>query len=396
MFFEPLAPILEERERMLDEDLDSRVEAIVRLDQATVSWSMFKIPTALRLPAAHDLPDSDVLNEARSRHIYASAQVWRDAMGPIQEDLLSHGERYRAAGDADAEFSVHLGRMLCSFYGMNCCDFNLMVSSQASLLPRVTDRRSEQMILGVKTLVRSRQAAFVDTADDLRALVEQADPATYALSGTLLLLSASRAARRDGCDPEPLRQEALALARWRHDGIGELFALRDEYSFGDPATADTIARMQEMAEMAGPGLADLYLGEAVAHLERDGTKLAELSVAAEAQGARGLAWDMAAGAQLFHSEHGDGAAALRAERRSHRLAALDPLARSPLHELMTPVLTDRETEVAQLVAEGLSSPQVADQLYLSPRTVGRHLERIYKKLGISSRGELAELVESLN
>ena len=63
---------------------------------------------------------------------------------------------------------------------------------------------------------------------------------------------------------------------------------------------------------------------------------------------------------------------------------------------MTPVLTDRETEVAQLVVQGLSSPQVADQLYLSPRTVGRHLERIYKKLGISSRGELAELFESLD
>ena len=154
--------------------------------------------------------------------------------------------------------------------------------------------------------------------------------------------------------------------------------------------------MQKMAEMAGSGLADLYVGEGVAHLARDGAKLAELSVAAEAWGARGLAWDMAAGAQLFHSEHGDGAAALRAERRSHRLAALDPLARSPLHELMTPVLTDRETEVAQLVVQGLSSPQVADQLYLSPRTVGRHLERIYKKLGISSRGELAELFESLD
>jgi non-specific serine/threonine protein kinase len=49
------------------------------------------------------------------------------------------------------------------------------------------------------------------------------------------------------------------------------------------------------------------------------------------------------------------------------------------------VLSVRELEVLKLVAEGLSDSQVAQRLYLSPRTVGHHLRRIYRKLGVNSR-----------
>jgi DNA-binding NarL/FixJ family response regulator len=45
----------------------------------------------------------------------------------------------------------------------------------------------------------------------------------------------------------------------------------------------------------------------------------------------------------------------------------------------------REVEVLKLVAEGLTNPQVAKELFLSPRTVQRHLNSVYKKLGVSSR-----------
>ena len=51
----------------------------------------------------------------------------------------------------------------------------------------------------------------------------------------------------------------------------------------------------------------------------------------------------------------------------------------------TAELSAREVEVLTLVAKGLTDSQVAQRLYLSPRTVGQHLRSIYTKLDVSSR-----------
>ena len=56
-------------------------------------------------------------------------------------------------------------------------------------------------------------------------------------------------------------------------------------------------------------------------------------------------------------------------------------------------LTDREREVADLVATGITNREIAARLVLSEKTVERHLSRIFAKLGISSRAALAAAVE---
>ncbi len=48
-------------------------------------------------------------------------------------------------------------------------------------------------------------------------------------------------------------------------------------------------------------------------------------------------------------------------------------------------LTSREVEVLRFVAVGMTSAQIAKELYLSPRTVETHITSIYHKLGVSSR-----------
>jgi len=58
-------------------------------------------------------------------------------------------------------------------------------------------------------------------------------------------------------------------------------------------------------------------------------------------------------------------------------------------------LSARELEVLGLVAEGLTDARVAEGLHLSPRTVGRHLESIYRKLGVSSRTAAAKRASEL-
>ena len=52
------------------------------------------------------------------------------------------------------------------------------------------------------------------------------------------------------------------------------------------------------------------------------------------------------------------------------------------------MLTARESEVAGLAAGGLADREIAARLVVSVRTVESHLARVYRKLGIGSRGEL--------
>jgi DNA-binding CsgD family transcriptional regulator len=57
----------------------------------------------------------------------------------------------------------------------------------------------------------------------------------------------------------------------------------------------------------------------------------------------------------------------------------------------TAELTPQESQVARLVADGLSDKEVAAQLFLSPRTIDCHLRNVFAKLSITSRTQLARL-----
>lgn len=52
------------------------------------------------------------------------------------------------------------------------------------------------------------------------------------------------------------------------------------------------------------------------------------------------------------------------------------------------VLSNRETEVVKLIAEGMSTREIAETLFLSPKTVERHRSNILEKLGMRDRVEL--------
>ena len=56
-------------------------------------------------------------------------------------------------------------------------------------------------------------------------------------------------------------------------------------------------------------------------------------------------------------------------------------------------LTPQELQIAQLAAEGLSNREIGERLYLSHRTIGSHLYRLFPKLGITSRTQLRDVLD---
>ncbi len=54
-------------------------------------------------------------------------------------------------------------------------------------------------------------------------------------------------------------------------------------------------------------------------------------------------------------------------------------------EAQTPTLSVREGEVLNFIAQGLSIPAIAAELYLAPSTVKTHVQRLYEKLGVGDR-----------
>jgi DNA-binding CsgD family transcriptional regulator len=57
-------------------------------------------------------------------------------------------------------------------------------------------------------------------------------------------------------------------------------------------------------------------------------------------------------------------------------------------------LSPQETQIAELAAQGLSNREIGQRLFLSHRTVSSHLYRIFPKLGIASRNQLAAAIQS--
>ncbi|HTJ37026.1 MAG TPA: helix-turn-helix transcriptional regulator, partial [Dactylosporangium sp.] len=84
-----------------------------------------------------------------------------------------------------------------------------------------------------------------------------------------------------------------------------------------------------------------------------------------------------------------------AQRARDELRATGVATATTRPDTRTAALTAQERQIAELAATGLTNKQIGQRLFLSHRTVGAHLHRLYPKLGITSRVALRAALETI-
>ncbi|MEV8099924.1 LuxR C-terminal-related transcriptional regulator [Kitasatospora sp. NPDC085879] len=205
--------------------------------------------------------------------------------------------------------------------------------------------------------------------------------------GQAWLFAATGLVRRGG----ELMMEAAQRARAAGQTAFEMFFLGEAARLGAaPAVADRLAELEVVSDssFARP----LALFARAMSVKEPQLLMEEAVPALRAAGLQLMAAETAAAAAHAFHRADEARMAQAAATTSRGLADACQGAVTPGLALPSPwkPLTARENEIAVLAVQGHSSRRIAEILTLSVRTVDNHLQRVYAKLGVTSRAELAD------
>ncbi|MEM9560971.1 MAG: LuxR C-terminal-related transcriptional regulator [Actinomycetota bacterium] len=256
--------------------------------------------------------------------------------------------------------------------------------------------------LAIATSVRSSLAtakAQLGQTDEARRQLDRLDrvPPAPSPRGQAEQRSAEAwtvASSGDGAGGADILRLAADEARSAGLRIHQLFALLDRarlgYADADDATAATAA-----AEHAQGRLAPTLARAVAACVTNRGDDLDRAAAGLGDLGFRLWSAELSARAADAWASAGEPRAATASQRASEQERARLPAARTPSLARAPSVepLTRREREIAAIAAAGSSNNDIAERLHVSVRTVETHLNRIYRKLGITNRTDLAKALD---
>ncbi len=312
---------------------------------------------------------------------------------------------------ADAEHLARVGPEIVASYRVPVAQifFTANLGRVATLQGRVATARryyaeaaglaDVHRFAGPRRLVLSGLAlahAMLGDADAAaRVLAERAAGPPFGFRGPEQQLADAwtAVAARQPAEAAELFRDAAAQAASTGHRTAESWLLHDLMR---TSGQDTSARLRELAGACDSPLVSARARHAAATRARDALELVGAADDFEALGAVLLAAEAASGAAEAFTRAGDRRAATAALRRASDLAAACEGAATPglFHTAAAIPLSDREREIVMLAAEGMTSKDIAERLYLSVRTVDNHLQHAYAKLGVSSRAGLARALGS--
>lgn len=171
----------------------------------------------------------------------------------------------------------------------------------------------------------------------------------------------------------------------------ELLALHAVARWGG---RDHLQRLVDVATEIGGPLAAADAGHATGLLNNDAAQVYSAAQDFERNGALLSAADAAAQAAAMFDAAGKRKQSLEAAATADRLAKAGGGLKTPaLRVTAQPLpLSAREWEIVNLVARGMTNRDIAERLVVSTRTVEGHVYRIFAKLNVTSREELAALI----
>jgi DNA-binding CsgD family transcriptional regulator len=232
----------------------------------------------------------------------------------------------------------------------------------------------------------------------LPVLARFADPPAPQVTDIVTAMAADSDAA--GCERCRWQQTLLgAEARTRLGELDEARTALDDWDEANPQPKPgPAARRAYVEALIGAQQGGADAGDLFARAWRLAEKAGQLHIALwiELDAAAAVATvDRAAGAEGLRAaaEHAATMGAVSEQQLAERhLRALGARTwrRSPTSD--TGALSDREEQIAELVAAGASNPEIAGALFLSRKTVERHVSNVLAKLGARNRTELARLM----
>jgi non-specific serine/threonine protein kinase len=301
--------------------------------------------------------------------------AWRQGDFDAAERFASEAVRIRRELGDDIELGTTLG--LLAFVNMGGLSARGTVLEQHSIAKRLGDRRMEAAALMILGFVEAFEMDLDHALDHMSrslALYETSGPGVIppslenGLGWVLLMLHRAAEAR-------PLVARGLHTRLRTHDVID--------------MTGSLDASAEIAFELGARERAMRLMGASDAIRRRAGS--APTKMAAASRNRWVARAERALGKSGAHAAWLEGGTLTPDEAGAYALAPLDQAPPRAGADLST-TLSNRENQVAELVAGGLSNDEIAVRLRLSRRTVEAHLDHIRTKLGVRSRVEVATWV----
>jgi DNA-binding CsgD family transcriptional regulator len=332
-----------------------------------------------------------------SLHLFMRCEALAHAGRLLESEALATGEYTQGLAERSVEkqcfFAFQLGKVVGDRGHVQAAERYLREAATAwRQVGRPQLAREALVFLALTLALSGRADQATETLQALEA-EQRGPPVLFVATDFHLTRAWAAVAAGDMPSAGRLLEEAATQAEAVGDLVGQASALHG------------LARLGHAKEVSGllVALAGRIEGELVtaraAHTEAlakgDANALVAASCAFEAMGADLLAAEAAADAAVAWRRSGEPKEAAAAERRAGILAGNCQGAVTPALQMIETRarLTQGEREAALLAATGRSNKEIADELFLSVRTVENRLQRVYEKLGVSSRAELTAALQ---